>query len=68
MSAFLASVAWVLAQSSQTKSPDEGVGLLIILATLVAIVVVIGAVWTFVAKRGSRVPRQEPHDRDSVGH
>jgi hypothetical protein len=29
---------------------------------------VIGAVWTFVARRGSRVPRREPHDRDHVGH
>ena len=68
MSDILFGVLWVFAQSSQTKSPDEGSGLLIILATLVAVVVVIGAVWTFVARRGSRVPRREPHDRDHVGH
>ncbi|MBA2513119.1 MAG: hypothetical protein H0V26_02160 [Solirubrobacterales bacterium] len=67
MDAFL-SFLWVFAQASQTENPDKGSGALIIIATLVAIVVVIGLVWTFVAKRGSRVPRREPHEHDHVGH
>lgn len=59
----------VLAQSSQSESsPDGGNATLIIVGTLVVAALVIGAVWTFVAKRGSRVPRNEPHDRDHVGH
>ena len=40
------------------------IGVLLILATLVAIVVVIGAVWTFVARRASRTPTRSPHRRD----
>ena len=59
---------WVFAQSSQTENPDQGSGLLIIVITLVAIVVVIGAIWTFVARRGSRIPGRDPHDQDHVGH
>ena len=59
----------VLAQSSQSESsPDGGNATLIIVLTLVVAALVIGAVWTFVAKRGSRVPPSDPHDRDHVGH
>jgi len=39
-------------------------GLLWIALTLVAIVVVIGAVWTFTARRASRMPRRTPHRHD----
>ena len=68
MAAALA-VLTVLAQSSQSESnPDTGSGLLIIILTVVVAAVVIGAVWTFVARRGSRVPKNEPHERDHVGH
>jgi hypothetical protein len=35
-----------------------------ILITLLVIVVVIAAVWTFAARRGSRVPEREPHHHD----
>lgn len=66
--ASLLSFLWIFAQSSQTETPDKGSGALIIIITLVAIVVVVGAVWTFVAKRGSKVPRRDPHDHDHVGH
>lgn len=63
------SLLTVLAQSSQSESsPDGGNAALIIVGTLVVAALVIGAVWTFVAKRGSRVPPNEPHDRDHVGH
>ena len=59
----------VLAQSSQSESnPSGGNATLIIIITLVVAAVVIGAVWTFVARRGSKVPRNEPHDPDHVGH
>lgn len=57
----------ILAQSSSTDSPGLSTGLVIIIVTLVVAVVVIGGVWTFVARRGSRVPRRDPHDRDHVG-
>jgi hypothetical protein len=39
-------------------------GLLGILLTLVVVVIVIAAVWTFAARRGSRVPEREPHHHD----
>jgi hypothetical protein len=39
-------------------------GLLGILLTLLAVVIVIAAVWTFAARRGSRVPDREPHQHD----
>lgn len=41
-----------------------GWGLLWILLTLVAVVVVIGAVWTFTARRGERMPERTPHRHD----
>ena len=39
-------------------------GFLGILITLVVVVVVIAAVWTFAARRGSRMPEREPHRHD----
>jgi hypothetical protein len=39
-------------------------GFLTILLTLVAVVIVIAAVWTFAARRGSRMPQREPHRHD----
>ena len=54
----------VLAQSSQSESnPDGGSAALLIVGALVVMAIVIGAVWTFVAKRGSRVPGRNP-DRE----
>lgn len=59
----------VLAQSSQSEdNPSGGNAALIIIGTLVVMALVIGTVWTIVAKRGSRVPRRDPHDKDHVGH
>jgi ABC-type polysaccharide/polyol phosphate export permease len=39
-------------------------GFLWIVLTLIVIVVVIGAVWTFAARRGSRMPERRPHRHD----
>jgi hypothetical protein len=59
----MASFLTLLASSSAEDS-GGGIGLLLILATLVAIVVVIGAVWTFVGRRASRTPTRTPHHHD----
>jgi hypothetical protein len=62
------SVLWSLLAVAEAPAEDDGgIGLGIILVTLVLIVLVIGGVWTFVARRASRVPRREPHERDHVG-
>jgi hypothetical protein len=39
-------------------------GFLWIVLTLIVIVVAIGAVWTFAARRGSRMPKRERHRHD----
>ena len=39
-------------------------GFVAILITLLVVVVVIAAVWTFAARRGSRMPEREPHKHD----
>jgi hypothetical protein len=39
-------------------------GILGILITLLVVVIVIAAVWTFAARRGSRMPEREPHRHD----
>ena len=55
----------VLAQGSgQGDAPDTGPGILLILGVVVAVVLVIGAVWIVAARRGSRMPRSEPLRRD----
>jgi hypothetical protein len=51
----------VLASSAEDSG---GWGFLVILATVVAIVLVVGAVWTFAARRGSRTPERATHDHD----
>jgi hypothetical protein len=58
----------ILAQGSgRGDAPDAGPGIGIILGTLVLVTLLVLAVWTFVAKRGSRVPKRDPHDPSSVG-
>ena len=44
--------------SSAAEDSGGGIGFLLIAATLVAIVVVIGVVWTFVARRGYSILRR----------
>jgi hypothetical protein len=51
----------VLASSAEDSG---GWGFLVILATVLAAVLVIGAVWTFVARRGSRVPKRSSQRHD----
>jgi len=55
---------------AENPGQDEGggVGLLMIALVLLLIVLVVGSVWTFAARRGSRVPANEPHPQDRVGH
>ena len=58
----------VLAQGSgRGDAPDEGSGILIILGVVALVVVLIGAVWTFAAKRGSRTPGRNPQPRGRAG-
>jgi hypothetical protein len=57
----MALLAVMLSSSAEDSS---GWGFLLIAATILAAVVVIGAVWTFAARRGNRMPRREPHRRD----
>jgi hypothetical protein len=69
MLAFALTVLTVIAQSSRSEdNPSRGNATLIIIATLVVAALVIFLVTRFVAKRGSRVPRNEPHKKDHVGH
>ena len=53
-----------IALFASSTNDAGGWGLLWILLTLLAIVVVIGAVWTFAARRGERMPKREPHRHD----
>ena len=53
-----------LLASSSAEDQGGGIGFLLIAATLVAIVIVIGAVWTLVARRGSRTPERRPQRPD----
>ena len=58
---------------AQESGPGEGEGdvlpgLLLIFGALAAVIIAIALIWTFAAKRGSRTPKREPHDRDHVGH
>ena len=54
----------VIALLASSTNDAGGWGLLWILLTLLAVAVVIGAVWTFAAKRGSRTPERTPQRRD----
>ena len=49
---------------ASSAEDSGGWGFLIIAAVVLAIVLVIGAVWMFVARRGSRVPDRSPHRHD----
>ena len=64
----LFSLLSLLAVADNPGEDSGGLGIGIILVTLLLVVIAIAAVWTFVAKRGSRTPGREPHDRDHVGH
>ena len=57
----MAALITVLASSAEDSG---GWGFLVILATVVAIVVVVGAVWAFAARRGSRTPKRAAHEHD----
>ena len=59
----------LFAQVAENPGQDEGgLGIAMILVTLLLVVLVIAGIWTFAAKRGSRVPKRDPHPRDHVGH
>jgi hypothetical protein len=51
----------ILASSAEDSG---GWGFVIIAAVVVLAVLVIGAVWTFAARRGSRTPDRMPHEHD----
>jgi hypothetical protein len=51
----------LLASSTNDAGPS---GLLIIAGVLVLIVIAVGAVWTFAARRGSRVPERRDQRPD----
>jgi len=51
----------VLASSAEDSG---GWGFLIIAGVVLMIVLVIAAVWTFAARRGSRTPGRTPHHHD----
>ena len=66
--ATLLAILTVLAQGSgQGDAPDEGPGILIILGIVALVVLVIAGIWTFAARRGSRVPERDPHRRGHAG-
>ena len=58
----------LLAQAAPGRDESGATGLLIILGVLVLIVLAIGAVWTFAARRGSKVPGRKSHPQDHLGH
>jgi threonine/homoserine/homoserine lactone efflux protein len=58
---------FALIASSSNESTGNW-GFLIIAAVIVAIVLVIGAVWTFTARRASRVPRRARHEHEPGAH
>jgi threonine/homoserine/homoserine lactone efflux protein len=57
-------MAFAITQLASSTNDAGGWGLLWILLTLVAIVIVIGAVWTFAARRGQRMPKRRSHRHD----
>jgi threonine/homoserine/homoserine lactone efflux protein len=57
-------MAAAIALLASSTNDAGGWGLLWILLTLIAIAVVIGAVWTFAARRGERMPKRAPHRHD----
>jgi hypothetical protein len=57
----MASFSLLLAAST---NDDGGAGFLVIAVTVLLIVLAIAAVWTFAARRGSRVPKRTPQRPD----
>jgi threonine/homoserine/homoserine lactone efflux protein len=57
----MATLAILIASSAEDSG---GWGFLVIAATLLAVVVVIGAIWAFAARRGSRIPKRTPQRGD----
>ena len=49
---------------ASSANDSGGWGFLIIAAVLLGVVLAIGAVWTFAARRGSRTPGRSPHRHD----
>ena len=58
----------LLAQAAPGRDESGVTGLLIILGTLLLVVLAIAAVWTFAARRGSKVPDRQSHPEDRAGH
>ena len=50
--------------ASSAAEDSEGWGFLLIAGTILAVVIVIAAIWTFAAKRGSRTPERTPQRGD----
>ena len=67
MSALISLIS-LLAVADNPGEDSGGIGIGIILVTLLAIIVAVALLWTCVTKRSGRAPRREPHDRDHVGH
>jgi hypothetical protein len=57
-------MAVLLAVLASSSAENSGVGWVLIVGVLVAIVLVIGAIWTFAARRGSRMPARSEHRHD----
>jgi threonine/homoserine/homoserine lactone efflux protein len=57
-------MAAAIALLASSTNDAGGWGLLWILLTLIAIAVVVGAVWAFAARRGERMPKRAPHRHD----
>ena len=57
----MAVISFVLASST---ADSESAGLFIIGGTVLLILLAIAAVWTFAARRASRVPKREPQRPD----
>jgi threonine/homoserine/homoserine lactone efflux protein len=57
-------MAFLCTALASSTNDDGGWGLLWIALTVIAIVVVIGAVWAFTARRASRMPDRSRHHHD----
>jgi len=58
----MAAVSFLLASS--TAEDPGGVGLIVIAGTVLLIVLAVAAVWTFAARRASRMPGRRPQRPD----
>jgi hypothetical protein len=57
-------MAFALTQLASSTNDAGGWGILWIALTLLAIVVVVGGIWTFAARRAGRMPERAPHRHD----